>query len=210
MRTIILFSLILSLLNFKAITQNNNRPVNGSSENWTVFNRNVTYSDGVIHLNAQENDGLLWVNAADFKNGIIELDIKGKNEPGRSFVGLAFHGLDNTTFDAVYFRPFNFKNPERHSHSVQYISEPDYGWSKLRNTFPGKYENSINPVPDPDGWFHAKIVVKYPKVSVYVNRSEKASLEIDQISMRKGGMIGIWVGNGSEGWFKNFRITATN
>jgi hypothetical protein len=177
-------------------------------ENWTVYNRKVNYSGEIIHLNVQERDGLLWLNDFNFSNGVIELDIKGKNAPGQSFVGFAFHGLSNDTFDAVYFRPFNFKNPDRNSHSIQYISMPENDWSTLRNAFPGKYENTVNPVPDPvDDWFHAKIVVSYPNVKVYVNGSEEATLEIEQISDQKQGNVGLWVGNGSEGWFKNIVIT---
>ncbi|MEP6584794.1 MAG: family 16 glycoside hydrolase [Ginsengibacter sp.] len=200
--------LTLSLLFFiceNSIAQNQ-QIVKAASEKWTVFNRDVNYSDGVIHLNAQENDGVLWINDENFKDGIIELDIKGKDLQGQSFVGIAFHGMDNKTFDGVYFRPFNFKNADRNSHSVQYISMPDNDWSFLRNKYPGKYENIIDPVPNPDDWFHAKIVVSYPAIKVYVNNSDKPTLEVEQISKRKDGKVGIWVGNASEGWFKNFSI----
>lgn len=194
-------SLIFFIANAQIVT------VMADPEDWTAYNREVAYDNDVIHLNAQANDGLLWLNNSDFKNGIIEVDIKGRNEPGQSFVGIAFHGNDNNTFDAVYFRPFNFKNPGRESHSVQYISMPEYDWSALRNAYPGKYEHSIDPVPEPvDDWFHAKIVVHYPEVKVYINGSEKPTLEIEQLSERKHGMLGLWVGNGSEGWFKNLKI----
>ena len=173
-------------------------------DTWTVHNREVSFDDGTIHLNAQAGDGILWLKNSDFKNGTIELDIRGKDTPGQSFVGLAFHGKDDETFDAIYFRPFNFLNPERNSHSVQYISMPEHDWSALRNAFPGKYEDTISPVPDPvDGWFHAKVVVGYPVVKVYVNGSADPTLEIKQISDLRHGKIGLWVGNDSEGWFKN-------
>lgn len=179
-------------------------------KNWTVFNREASFNNESIHLNANSQDGLLWLNGSDFKNGTIEFDIKGKNILQQSFVGLAFHGLNDSTFDAVYFRPFNFKNSERNSHSVQYISMPEYDWQVLRNAFPGKYENTIDPVPDPvDDWFHAKIVLNFPTIKVFVNNSDKASLEVDQISARKNGKIAFWVGNGSEGWFKNLKISDT-
>lgn len=182
-----------------------NTPVN--PENWTVYNREVAVKNNIIHLNSKPEDGLLWLNNKDFKNGTIELDIKGKDVRGESFVGVAFHGLDNTSFDGVYFRPFNFKNPERNSHSIQYIDMPNNEWSTLRNKFPGKYENTVTPVPDPNEWFHAKIVIHYPEVKVYVNNSKEPSLVVNQISKRKDGKIGLWVGNGSEGWFKNFTLT---
>ena len=91
---------------------------------WTVYNRNVTYDDAV-HLDRKEGDGLLRLQNFDFQNGTIELDIKGKNELGSSFVGSAFRGLNDSTYDAVYFRPL-ILNPERRNHSVQYISQPVY------------------------------------------------------------------------------------
>ena len=168
---------------------------------WTVYNRNVTYDDAV-HLDRKEGDGLLRLQNFDFQNGTIELDIKGKNELGSSFVGLAFRGLNDSTYDAVYFRPFNFENPERRNHSVQYISQPVYPWYRLREESPGKYENSINPSPQPEEWFHATIVIEYPVVKVFVNNSEEASLIINQLSLRNKGWLGFWVGNNSEGYFK--------
>ena len=69
---------------------------------------------------------------------------------------MAFHGLNDTTFDAVYFRPFNFNNPARNGHSVQYISHPEFPWYKLRKE---QYENLINPVPEPNDWFHVLIIM---------------------------------------------------
>jgi hypothetical protein len=58
----------------------------------------------------------------------------------QSFVGVAFHGVDGTTYDAIYFRPFNFKtdDPVRRIHAVQYISHPDNPWQKLRDGQPGE------------------------------------------------------------------------
>lgn len=195
--------LLLIIVCFSSQAQN----IAPDKEAWTAFNRNASYEKEIIHLDASENDGILWLNDLEFKNGTIELELKGKDERGKSFVGIAFHGLDDDTFDGVYFRAFNFKSPERKTHSVQYISMPGYEWRVLRETFPGKYENTVNPVPDPNDWFHAKIVVDYPSVKVYVNHSEKASLEIEQISKSKKGKFGLWVGNGSEGYFKNIKIT---
>ena len=177
-------------------------------EQWTSFNREATFDQDVIHLNANEKDGMLWLNDAVFKNGTIELDIRGKDVRGKSFVGIVFHGHDDETFDAIYFRAFNFQSPERKTHAVQYISMPDYDWSVLRKAFPDKYENSVEPVPNPNDWFHAKIVVKYPSVKVYVNGSDSPSLEIEQLSERKQGKFGLWVGNGSEGYFRNLKISS--
>ncbi len=175
---------------------------------WTVHNRIVTYneSENSVSFNAQAEDGLLWLNEFEFENGVIELDIKGKDVRGRSFVGIAFHGLDAETFDGIYFRPFNFKSPERKGHSVQYISHPKHTWNFLRTNFPEKYENPVIPVPEPNEWFHAKVVIEFPSVKVYVNNSDIPSLEIEQVSDRKTGWIGFWAGNGSDGSYKNLVI----
>jgi hypothetical protein len=117
--------------------------------------------------------------------------------------------VDDTTYDAVYFRAFNFKNPDlpRRARAVQYISQPEFTWEKLRAQFPGKYENAVNPVPDPDGWFHARIVVAGRQVSVFVNDAAEPTLVVTELSERRGGLIGLWVGNGSAGDFANLKIT---
>ena len=172
---------------------------------WSGFNREVAY-DSAVHLDAKPGDGFLRLNGSNFMNGEISLDIKGKDEQGMSFVGLAFHGLNDSTYDAIYFRPFNFKSPQRGDHSVQYVAHPVYTWNKLRDEHPGKYENKVVPVPEPSGWFHATIVVKYPVVTVFVNHSTTPSLTINQLSDRKKGWVGFWVGNNSEGDFKNLKI----
>ena len=209
--TITIFAIVISFATaFSAKAQNNvlTPDLSKVTDNtkWKNINRDITF-DGEIFMNANPGNGLVLLKGKEFSNGTIELDIKGENKQGQSFVGLAFHGVNDKTYDAVYFRPFNFKNPERNSHSVQYISMPENDWSKLRAEYPGKYENTVSPVPDPDGWFHATIVVNYPEVKVYVNNSKSPSLLVRQISTRKKGWLGFWVGNNSEGRFKNLKIT---
>ncbi len=137
---------------------------------------------------------------------MIEVDLKGKDIQGASFVGIAFHIQDKDRFEGIYFRPFNFQNPERDNHSVQYVSLPEHDWSKLREEHPGVYENMIDPAPQPNDWLHAKIEVNYPSVKVYVNGASQPSLEVTQIGKQGKGQIGLWVGNGSEGAFKNLKI----
>ncbi|HCZ35594.1 MAG TPA: hypothetical protein DHV26_06655 [Cytophagales bacterium] len=205
MKTITL-SLLLILSSGSMLTaQSNNIEI--TRKNSTAFNRDAVFENGIVHLNANANDGILWINNLDFKNGTIELDIKGKNAQGQSFVGMAFHGIDNQMYDVVYFRPFNFKNPERKMHAIQYVSLPKHDWSTLRHAFPGKYENQMQPVPEnEEDWFHTKIEVQHPHIKVYVNGSNSPALEIDLISETKHGKVGLWVGNGSEGWFRNLKI----
>ena len=61
------------------------------------------------------------------------------------------------------------------------------------------------PPPDPNGWFHARVVVAWPKVSVFVNDAKEPSLVVEQLSDRKSGRVGLWVDVGG-GEFANLKI----
>src|SRR5947207_2436468 len=177
-----------------------------------VFNRSVSVlSDGArkgVRLSENPDNGVAYLRGVELANGTIEFDVRGKDVPQQSFVGVAFHGVDGTTYDAIYFRPFNFRaeDPARRGHAVQYIAQPIYPWQKLRAEQPGKYERAIDPVPDPNAWFHVRVVVTSPKVSVFVDDAKEPSLVIDQLSNRKKGLVGLWVGNNSGGDFANVKI----
>ena len=161
-----------------------------------------------VRLSEAEGEGPAYLPGIEFGNGTIELDMKGKDVQGGSFLGVAFHGVDGTTYDAIYFRPFNFKTDDqaRVLRAVQYISHPAHPWQKLRAEHPGQYEKPVKPVPDPNAWFHARVVVAAPQVSVFVADAKDPCLTIKQLSDRKKGLVGIWVGNTSGGDFANFTI----
>lgn len=154
---------------------------------------------------------VVWLDGVNFSDGTIECDILGKSTPrGSNFLGIAFRGVDDTTFDCVYFRPFNFRaeNPENASHAVQYISHPTWTWNKLRTERTGQYEKPIAPPLDGDAWFHAKIVVEGKKVRVFVNDAKTPSLEVEALNDRTSGRIAIWGGDaGDGGHFANLKIT---
>ena len=124
-------------------------------------------------------------------------------------MGFAFRFVDAKTHDAVYFRPFNFRagDAERKVHAVQYISHPTYRSETLRTDKPLQYEKPIVTEPDGDAWFHVRIVVEKPKVSVYVNNSKEPSLAVVELNDRTNGGIGLWVGPGQGGYVANLKIT---
>src|SRR5262245_11538825 len=104
----------------------------------TLFNRTAaSFNEGGrkgLRLSENQGDGVAYLQGIEFGNGTIECDIKGKDVQQQSFVGIVFHGVDGTTYDAIYFRPFNFKaeDPARRIRAVQYISHPTNTWQKLR------------------------------------------------------------------------------
>ena len=71
-------------------------------------------------------------------------------------------------------------DPERHSHAVEYVSDPRWTWQILRSEHPGEYEKAVVPEPDGDEWFHARIVVERPKVSVFVNSASAPCLVVNE------------------------------
>jgi hypothetical protein len=176
----------------------------------TVVNRNFSIDPAThsVHLGEADSQGLAWIKGVEFTEGTIEFDERGRDMQQKSFVGFCFHGSDDSTYEAIYFRPFNFRStdPVRKTHAVEYIAMPRYDWYKLRDQFPGKYENAVSPVPDPNDWFHVKIVVTGEKVSVFVNGDPSPSLTVMSIVHMTGKRAGFWVGNGSPGDWKNLHI----
>jgi hypothetical protein len=178
-----------------------------AGEGWELFNRGATVAevDGrtVVSFDARPGDGVAWLEDVDFQNGTIEVLVRGKNVQGSSFVGVAFRGVDDETYDAVYFRPFNFQadNELSRSHQVQYISHPVNTWFKLREEHTGAYENEIPDPPDPDGFFQARIEINKPEIRVYVNDAAEPCLVVNELSDRTGGRVGLWMGNNSDGSF---------
>ena len=71
-------------------------------------------------------EGIAWLENYEFSDGTIEFNVRGENVFQKSFVGIAFHGVGETQFQAIYFRPFNFTAGDslRKIHSVQYIAPP--------------------------------------------------------------------------------------
>ena len=138
-----------------------------------------------VSLSKNEEEGIAWIKGVEFSNGTVEIDIRGKDIFQESFTGIAFHGSDGDTLDAIYFRPFNFKSSDsaQRSQAVQYISHPDFTWSALREKYPGEYEKPVFPSPDGNGWFHVKIVVQYPDVTVYVDGNDIPSVSYTHLTL---------------------------
>jgi len=159
-----------------------------------------------VRLSRASGNGVAWVEGSDFRSGTIELDIRGE-----SFVGVAFHGKDNNTYEAVYLRPFNFRATDltRKQHAVQYIALPEFDWPRLRKEFPEEFENPVDDSIVPDGWIKLRVVVGTGNVQIYVGPVKASTLEVRKLGQLDGGKVGLWVGNGSGGDFANLVVTPT-
>ncbi len=170
----------------------------------------IVSSDSGAYLRITENkkEGIVWLPGKDFKNGIIQIKMRGKDVLQRSFIGIAFHGADNNNYDAVYCRPFNFfaKDSVRRIHAVQYISHPDFTWEKLRKERNAIFEKEIVNPPNPNDWFTLKLVIENTTVKAYINDAEQPSLIVEKLNNRTSGKIGLFTGDSSGGDFKNIQI----
>ena len=162
-----------------------------------------------IHVGEKAGPGVIWIEGTDFSEGTIELEVRGRDVPQQSFVGVAFHGKDDNTYEGVYLRPFNFRNQDaaRRENAVQYISVPDYDWPRLRKEFPGEFENPVDPSVAPTEWVPLRIVVSSKNVQVYAGAVTSPTLDVRRLGTLERGLIGLWVGNNSGGDFANLRIT---
>ncbi len=188
---------------------------------WSVLNADcdTAEEDGkhVVRLkpkgktNTPSDIGLALVEGLEFGEGTLEIDLKGKGRVLRSFVGIAFNVADGKTFEAVYFRPFNFMRDEKayRVRAVQYVAWPDHTWEKLREGKPGIYESAVKPIPDPGGWFHARIEIENQKVSVWVDDAKEPCLVVNRLSGGEKGKVGLWV-DSNDGKFRDLKITPAN
>jgi hypothetical protein len=185
------------------------------AKSWRVIDADASVEGQVVRLKpfgdpaVGSHIGLALVRNVTFSEGTLEIDLRGRGKQQASFLGLAFGVADEKTFEAVYFRPFRFadEDPDARSHAVQYVAWPEYTWEKLRKDKPGLYETTIQPVPDPAGWFHARIDVTKQKVSVSINGA-KPCLVVDRLGHREGG-VGLWV-DSMPADFRNLRIQPAN
>jgi hypothetical protein len=161
-----------------------------------------------VYKQAISTQKIAWLKNVSFKEGTIDVDLRGKDVFLQSFLGVAFHASDANHYEVIYFRPFNFRHADtaRRKWSLQYMVVPEFLYDKLRKEHPLVYENAVTPVPKADEWFHATIVIKGDEITVYVNHSSTPSLQVKKLNSANDGMIGLWDDELS-GDFANLTVT---
>jgi hypothetical protein len=59
----------------------------------------------------------------------------------------------------------------------------------------------------PTGWVSLRVVVTGGKIQIYAGPVKAPTLEVRRLGSLDRGMVGLWVGNNSDGDFANIRIT---
>ncbi|HEX9161895.1 MAG TPA: hypothetical protein VF980_09340 [Thermoanaerobaculia bacterium] len=167
-----------------------------------------------ITMEGEDGAGLVLLPGADFQDGVIDADfaLKITTPPGMrypGFVGIAFRVRpDASHYELFYMRPGNSDGPDQlmRNHAVQYVSEPAFGWYRLRREWPAVYESHAELAMDT--WTKLRIEVAGRAARLYLNGSAKPSLIIDGL---KGedlhGAVGLWGYTNEEAYFSNVRIT---
>ena len=167
-----------------------------------------------ITMGGEDHSGLALLPGTDFQDGTIEADIAlkittppGVRYPG--FVGIAFRARpDASQYELFYLRPGNSAAVDQamRNHSVQYVSEPDFGWYRLRREWPSVYESHAELAMET--WTSVRIEVAGRAAKLYLNGSAKPSLVADGLKGEDlGGAIGLWGFTDEEAYFSNVRIT---
>lgn len=162
----------------------------------------------------QDQSAFAVLRGTDFQDGTIEADIAVKitTPPGvrmPGFTGLAFRMKpDGSAYENVYLRPKNALAPDQamRNHAVQYSSEPEYGWYRLRREWPFIYESYAEIAPE--SWIHVKIEVAGRTARVFLYGSGQPALVVDGLKGRDlHGGVALWGYAGEESYFSNVRIT---
>lgn len=158
---------------------------------------------------------LVRLDGVEFSNGIIEAEIagvpaSGAAEGARGFVGIAFRlQPDDKTYDAFYLRPTNGRaeDQERRNHAVQYISHPDWTWSRLRQETPSRYESYVD--IQPDTWTKIKIEVHGARARLYVHGQEQPTLIVNDVKSgaEAKGAVALWLEPATVAHFRNVIVT---
>jgi len=175
------------------------------------------HSSPALQLTQKEGmagDAIAIVKNATFGNGTIEVDVagapaKGAAESARGFIGIVFRMQgDGSHHELIYIRPTNGRATDqlRRNHTTQYVSAPDWPWERLRKETPGVYESYTD--VQTGEWTHLRIVVQGTNASLYVGQATQPCLLVHDLKLgdTQGG-IGLWIGPGTEGYFRDLKIS---
>lgn len=187
--------------------------LNGKAEIVAYRGRRAIHFVPAPEHQGAEDSILAILTRSDFEDGVIEAEVAGAPRAdapadARGFVGISFrvqpHG---SKFENVYLRPTNGRAEEqlRRNHSVQYTSEPEYPWHRLRQENPGVYEAYVD--LEAGAWTRMKIVVSGTTARLYVNGADQPCLIVNDLKLgRSRGQIAFWAHSSTDGYFSNLRV----
>ena len=167
----------------------------------------------LIEVNDKRASGIAIVEGVSFRDGVIEVDVAGRRGPyalaeDRGFIGIAFRvSPKGERFEYIYVRPENGRAADqvRRNHSVQYASQPDFPWQRMRKEFPERYESYVD--LEPTVWTRMRVEVEGTRARLFVHGAKEPTLLVDDLKLGDAeGGVALWIGAGTEGFFSNLRV----
>ena len=156
---------------------------------------------------------------SNFHDGTIELDVRARlmhwaDIDCRGFIGFVFRASeDDDRFESFYVRPRNGRSctePQRRIHTMQYFSYPGYTFAYFRERGIADYEARAD--IEMDEGIHLKAEIAGASAKFYVDDMETPALVVDEMfggANLRGG-VGLYVDNGTQGHFKNLKVTCAD
>lgn len=182
--------------------------LNGRARVVDYRGRRAIKLEPLAEMSGKDEDMLAILDANQFKDGVIEIDVAGSPRAGastdaRGFIGVAFRTGEHGEWSEVfYLRPTNGRADDqlRRNHSVQYVSHPDYPWNRLRRENPGVYESYAD--LEPGVWTPMRIVVSGKTARLYVHGAVQPCLVVNDLKHGDGaGRVALWAQVETDGYF---------
>ena len=167
----------------------------------------VDHGRPLLQLPPAPDDGVAWLAGSDFATGTVDVLLRGQDVFQRSFIGVAFGGSAESSYEVVYLRPFNFRAADstRRAHAVQYAAVPEWPWDRLRRERSGVFEASVaepGDAPEPSSWVRLRVTVEHDSVRVRVGDDAAPVLVVPRLRPGATGRVGYMVGDRSPGDFR--------
>lgn len=166
-------------------------------------------------LKAVDEPTYVRIKGLDFQNGVIEVKVlsrllKTARPSDRGFIGIAFRiDEQHSKFEGIYIRPTNGRADDqiRRNHSIQYFSYPNFKFDRLRKEAPETFESYAD--MGLNEWITMRIEVKGKEAKLFLNNSKYPVLLVKDLKLgdKASGGIGLWVDVGTEGYFRDLKVT---
>ena len=189
------------------------KTVHSTAEITTYRGRRAVHLTPSPDHNTAQDDVLALLGDSDMTSGTIDAEVAGAPRAGtaadsRGFIGIAFRvQADETRYENLYLRPTNGRADDqlRRNHSVQYTSEPEFPWPRLREQSPGQYESYVD--LEAGAWTSMRIVVSGRRAELYVNHAAQPCLIVNDLKLGDvHGRIALWAHSSTDAYYSRVAL----
>lgn len=188
--------------------------VNGHTEEVTYRGVRAVKLIPAPEFEGKDGSMMAILDGPAFQDGTIELTVAGSPRPGapadsRGFIGVSVRTGEHGAWSEVfYLRPTNGRADDqlRRNHAVQYASDPEFPWYRLRQESPGKYEAYADMAPGE--WTKMRVEVAGTTARLYLNGASQPTLVVNDLKHGEGpGRVALWAHVETEAYFGPVTVT---